>query len=254
MDAGYSRPGRLRTHTRRRFFLGRGGGAPSLSSITISGLAGISSWPAYNRAEHVQPVSSVVVNVSRFTQGQATITLSTEGVVDAQYSSVGGVITVPAEAIETAVNDRKMITLVVDGNTVGGYIIFLPKTESEPFSVIDTILKSDGLTEPFSSTNCTDFVDVTYATDIVYTGRLGGGDDHYAAMVAYDENYELVKTLISLVSAESTIHVVPDGTYKYIKACSSKSVANSSLQLIFPDRRRSKSSKSSAKDSDPGEK
>lgn len=202
----------------------------------------------------MQPVSSVVVNVSRFTQGPATITLSTEGVVDAQYSSVGGVITVPAEAIETAVNDRKMITLVVDGNTVGGYIIFLPKTESEPFSVLETILMRDGLTVSFSLTNCTDFVDVTYATDIVYTGRLVGNEDLYAAMVAYDENYELVKVLIGLVSANSTIHVVPDGTYKYIKACSATSSSGLSLQLIFPDRRRSKSSKSSSKGSDPVEK
>lgn len=184
----------------------------------------------------MQPVSSVVVNVSRFTQGQATITLSTEGVVDAQYSSVGGIITIPAEAIETAVNDRKMITLVVDGNTVGGYIIFLPQSESEAFTVSKS-LSNRGVVEDDSNywSATVELIDVTYATDIVYSGMQPS--QYFAALVAYDEQGDYVRTLIAQLAQNSVVHVVPDGTYKYVRACSVTGV-NASLSLVFPDRRR----------------
>ena len=253
MDARYSRPGRLRTHTRRRFFLGRGGGAPSLSSITISGLAGITSWPSYNRVEHVQPTASVLVDVSRYTSEQAVITLSTEGVVDASYTSINGIITIPADAIATAVNDKKRISLRIGNNSVGGYIIFLPRTESEVFTE-GKALSSNGVLTDFERWSATvDFIDITYASDIVYSGRQSGSSLN--ALVAYDENQEFVRNLIEIVPDDSVIHVVPDGSYKYVRACG-VTASDPSLMLVFPDRRKRKSDSIKNKSMDaqnPGE-
>lgn len=213
------------------------------------------SWPAYNRVEHVQPTSSVVVDVSRFSRDQAIITLSTEGVVDAQFTSINGVITIPNEAIETAVADRKMISLSIGSNTIGGYILFLRSVESEPFSQ-QRIMYVDGRRIPTDLPYyCTDMVDVTYATDIVLTARFRAGATGELSMLnAYDENQEFVRVLVPVNTDNppKTYHVVPDGTYKYVVACATDE-SDHSLELHFPDRRKKAKKDKIIQDSDEKE-
>ena len=213
------------------------------------------SWPAYNRVEHVQPTSSVIIDVSRFSNEQAVITLSTEGVVNAQYTSVNGVITIPYEAIETAVEDRKMISLSVGSNTVGGYILFLKSVESEPFTRA-AIMRADGsILASSDGFYCTDLVDVTYVSDIVLTARFGGPQlSGYSMLNAFDENNEFVRVLLEpdYSAPPKTYHIIPDGTYKYIVACAYTGSAYG-LELHFPDRRKKATTKKVIKDSDEKE-
>lgn len=188
----------------------------------------------------MQPTSSVVVDVSRFSSDQAIITLSTEGVVDAQFTSINGVITIPYEAIETAVAGRKMISLSVGSNTVGGYILFLRSVESEQFTYRG-LLRADGTRVPTEVYDyCTDLVDVTYATDVVLTARYAGSaSEGYSMLNAYDENEAFVRVLVpaDFDSPPKTYHVVPDGTYKYVIACANTR-STYGLELHFPDRRK----------------
>ena len=204
----------------------------------MSGLAGISTWPAYNRVEHVQPVGSVVVNVSRFTSDQAILILSTGDVVDAQYSDINGVITIPAADIENAISRRQVITLKVGSNSIGGYIKFLPPTSRIQFND-SGILKSDGSVMATGYEVVTDYTDIRGASDLTYSGRISTANpENFASVCGYDENRNFVKVVVPAMIATppAVVHVVPDGTYVYVRACKGTS-AEGYLEVTFPDRR-----------------
>lgn len=125
------------------------------------------------------------------------------------------------------------MTLTVAGIADGGYILFLPVSEDEPFSLEGSYIYSNGTVLESSQYNATDLVSTEGVTDIVYSG-LTTINAH--PLAAYNESGRFVRLLLEQGNY-SSVHVIPDGSYSYIRACA-KTSDPYSLTLYFRDRRR----------------
>ena len=147
------------------------------------------------------------------------------------YSSVNNRITIPVTVFTDAIEQQLVITIEVGGDAVDGYIKFLPLQESIPFDQSGYINESGA---PREATTCvrTDYVDVSLVRELVVTGRFD--EANYSVLYAYDANRSPVRALA--IKRASALHVVPDGTYTYVRASSIKSYEHS-LLLYYRDRR-----------------
>lgn len=149
---------------------------------------------------------------------------------------VDGSMVLPSHLFDDAIVNRLRLVLSIDGEIYGGYIIFLPVEESEPFDLEGTFIYDDGTNGTSSAYVATDYIDISFVDDIVYNGRV-----KYTgriAMAGYDQERNFVKILLDQVTnASEAHHIVPDGSYNYIRASSVNQV-NYSLQIHFRSRRR----------------
>lgn len=203
--------------------------------ISISGLDGFVRWPLVDSVAHVEPVDDVVLRglpssncVVDIFHGDTWVT-SVSVVVD-------GSMVLPSHLFEDAITNRLRLVLSIDGEVYGGYIIFLPLIESEPFDIADTYLNADGTSSRSTAYIATDYIDISFVDDIIYNGRI-----IYTgriAMAGYDQEHNFVKILLDYVNnASEAKHIVPDGSYNYIRASSVNNV-NYSLQIHYRSRRR----------------
>lgn len=155
-----------------------------------------------------------------------------EGLSTHNYSAIGDIITIPHAALVDIVNAHGSIKLYVDDIIYDGYIIFRPYVDSEIF-YIDENITSQGEFESNSNAIRTDYIDVEGAEEFLYTGRTSSRSPQ---IYGYDENKQPVKLVLAGGFSRSDFHVIYDGTYRYIVACSQKAV-ESSLQIYFRQRR-----------------
>lgn len=152
-----------------------------------------------------------------------------------------GIITIPSRYFEDAITNHARLQLVVD-ELEQPYIIFLPVIESEPFPHDGTALGQQGDLQGGSTNQyykTTDFINIDFVDDIIMKGYLQR--TNIRAMWAYDSNYQPVKVLIKTIAENEAVHVQPDGTYAYIRACSAwirnDNPIDYSLQLHYRSRR-----------------
>lgn len=146
----------------------------------------------------------------------------------------------PSHLFDDAIEDRLKLVLSIDGVVYGGYIMFLPKEESEPFPLIDSAINSSGLIVDAQNYVTTDLIDVTFVEDIVISCVMRRNS--YNVMWAYDDEGNPLKELVKNHTTYRTSHVEPDGTYRYIRACAVYVLdgvpQNYSLELHYRSRRR----------------
>lgn len=148
---------------------------------------------------------------------------------------VDGSMLLPSNLFDNAIDRRMKLVLKIRGVVYGGYIIFLPVEESEPFNIESFAIYNDGSLRAQSAYDATDFIDISMVDDIVYSGRMML--NNYMAIAAYDENYVYVKPLLLNPSVPDIHHYTPDGTYTYIRACAARNYTHN-LQIHFRSRRR----------------
>ena len=123
-------------------------------------------------------------------------------------------MTIPANVLLDAISRRLTIQVKSSKGIYGGYIKFLPETESEEFTFSRGIL-TDGTLRSSEVYKSTDYIDVEFVDDI--SARLYIAVDDRCALFAYDWNKQPVKLLIGEAFGD-LLHIVPDGTYKYVVA------------------------------------
>ena len=147
-----------------------------------------------------------------------------------------GVLTIPSSYFTDAIVNHAKLQLIVDELTQP-YIIFLPVEESEPFPIENTLIRDNGILRTSEDLNvylCTELIDITFVEEFVYKGYQSRSNT--SAVYGYDENGNPVIQLSSNSNRKQIIHLVPDGTYKYIRACANLGESYS-LELHFRSRR-----------------
>lgn len=183
--------------------------------FSVEGVVGVTTWPDVNRVVHAEPTGEIIV--TNLPGGdQYAVEVMSHGEVVGSYPSVDGAITIPYEIVADAFIERISLRLSRDGMVIMGLISFLPESETKPYTIREYV-DSSGAFQPAGSTVRTDFVDITSVVDIVISGTVGGSRAQVCA--TYDDNYRFVKILIGHTSVTSQ-HITPDGSYKYIVACS----------------------------------
>lgn len=203
--------------------------------ISITGLEGFTKWPLVNSVDHVEPDGNVVISGLPSSNCVVDVFHGDTWVTSVSVV-VNGSMVLPSHLFTDAIASRLRLVLTINGEVYGGYIIFLPVEESEPFSFEGTYISTNGETGSNDAYVTTDYVDVSFVDDIVYNGRIS-----YAsriAIAAYDLERNFVKILLERSdSAAETHHFEPDGSYNYIRASSLGSI-NHSLQVYYKSRRR----------------
>ena len=142
--------------------------------------------------------------------------------------AVNDIITINEDYISDALSRKIFLRLFNGDGQYGGDIKFLPENETETW-IDNQYINENGDVNSSGSYSVTDFVDIRDVTDIVFTGQA------YAtarAIAAYDDNQEFVKLLLTTGSF-TNVHIEPDGTYRFIRACSTIS-GNKSLVIYYP--------------------
>lgn len=203
--------------------------------IDIVGLEGFDQWPLADSVAHVVPDDDVVLRGLPTPDCEVDIYHGDIWVTSVTVVEYGSMV-LPSHLFDSAIERRLKLVLKIHGEVYGGYIIFLPIEESEPFPNDNTLLRSDGATASRESYVTTDYIDITFVDDIVYVGRMSRSSG--ITMGAYDGDRNFVGALIVQTPAtQSTYHIVPDGSYNYIRACTIDSVEYS-LQVHYKTRRR----------------
>lgn len=203
--------------------------------ISISGLDGFVRWPLVDSVAHVVPVDDVVLRGLPSPDCEVDIFHGDTWVTSVSVV-VNGSMVLPSHLFDNAIDNRLKLVLKIRGEVYGGYIIFLPVEESEPFPYEGILLNRDGSTGERANYVTTDYIDVEFVDDIVYTGRMRW--DTGIAMAAYNQDREFVKILIGRSDNNYVDqHIATDGTYKYIRA-SSYETEDYMLQVHYKSRRR----------------
>lgn len=184
-----------------------------------------------NTVSHIQPLSDVVVYRGNISAGDY-VSLFYEGSELRRYVAVQSSIRIPVADLEYALTRQLQMVLTVDGQQFGGYILFLPESESIDYFEGARINRVDGSLVSIAAGRYTDFVDVRNAREFVVSG--GFANDNSSVLFAYDENREPVRSLVD--ENVRNYHVVYDGSYSYIRA-SSSSGRTFNLLVYFRDRR-----------------
>lgn len=175
------------------------------------------------------PVSDVIID-NLPTENFFAVNVLSHGSVVNTIAQNDGLITLPAALFDNAFDNRISLVLLRDSAAYLGKISFLPSSVSVPF-VLKGYLGPTGdfIERPFGASRCTDFVSVEDVTDIVATGTTGV---NARCLVAYDEN-KTFKSVILGSGVFDHVHVIPDGSYAYVRCCSG---TDHSLELYY--RRR----------------
>lgn len=142
-------------------------------------------------------------------------------------------IVISSDALTDAIARKLTLRLYIDGTLNDGYIIFLPSSEEIEFEDGFYIVARDGRLAESSIWACTEPIDVSVVTDIIYTGKSAGVA---SPLYAYDDEGGPVRSLLA-VGEYTRVHVVPDGSYRYVRASALNGNAHS-LSVVYRDRRR----------------
>ena len=137
------------------------------------------------------------------------------------------------EALANIVHNHGRINLSVNGELQLGYVLYRPYHESEEF-LYAQVISGTGQFLNQSSNIRTDFINVEGAVEFVYSGQTS--QSGHKEIFAYDAEKNPIGSLLSGNKPKTDYHIVYDGTYKYIVACSLKSVEHS-LVVYFRNRR-----------------
>lgn len=195
----------------------------------VNGLPGFDTWPTANAVAHVEPTERVTIQLKGFPVG--TIAIATIG--EHSIAAIDDLIEIPAEYFDDAITNKATLSLIL-GETVLPYIVFLPIIESEEFIHDKRLIALDGNVIAWSNYAMTEFLDVEFVEDIVYTGMMTRSDA--IIMEAADEKKQFQKVLIPSNQQVTTYHIIPDGTYRYIRACAYTG-KQYSLELHYRSRR-----------------
>lgn len=202
---------------------------PARQYFTITGINGITIWPSSDIVVNTAPVSDVIIDNLPTENFFAVNVLSHGSVVDTIAQS-GGLITLPAPLFDNAFDNRISLVLLRDSAAYLGKISFLPSSISVPFDR-KGYLDANGNFVSSNGSRCTDFVSVEDVTDIVVTGKAA---TIARCLVAYDEN-KAFKSVILGSGDFDHVHIIPDGSYAYVR-CTSANSADHSLEVYY--RRR----------------
>lgn len=193
-------------------------------------MPGFNVWPERDSVEHEDPLSDVIVRSAAISSVDY-VDLIADGEVVYTAAAAGRSITVPSSALVDALSRKLRIRLYVDGAQIGGDIIFLPYEESEPYPNLNRLTYTGELAEA-KSTHTTDLIDISLVREFVVTGTQLAN----AVLCLYDEQGNFVRCPLGGGSF-TAVHLVPDGTYRYIRA-SGLDDRDRSLILYFRNRRR----------------
>lgn len=185
--------------------------------VTIIGFPGLTSWPKTPFVSHEVPLGDVQIFSKLFKGSMGRLTATASDGSSEEFVSFENTIFVPADVFNDALVKRLILRLFVAGNESGGYIIMLPVQESETFS-LGSAIKPDGSLVNASATKSTRLVSVVGVTDMVLTATQSSYN--YLVMAAYDADGNFIRSLVGNGSYDN-LHVVPDGSYTFIRASGS---------------------------------
>lgn len=203
------------------------------SGPRIIGINKFYEWPDFDSVNHSEITEDVRIFFER-DDINAEVTVTDSNGTTNTYQAVNGIVTIPSTVLVNSISRKVTLQLFIDGVTKSK-IVSLPAEESEDFPAIGGLL-NDGEVGTAEHLLITDFIDVQFVDDIVYTGLLYSNS--YNAICAYDENRNFVKIILSKTGdSPETRHFVPDGSYKYIRASAHKNYDHS-LTVHYVNRNR----------------
>ena len=180
---------------------------------------------------HDEPIADVVVTSRRIKVSDAVFLDATDG-TRIFLAEEDGRITVPLSAFANAQERRLEMWIRINGVRIPGYILSLPTSESESFSIEGAAInKETGLLLINQNYSCTDFVSVRGVRDIALSVQAAG---LACALYGYNENKEPIGPIVE-TGARPGIHVVPDGSYEYVRASNLVTVTDAYFILYFED-------------------
>lgn len=200
--------------------------------MQLDGIPGLDVWPAGSYVCHEQPTGDVSLISSQLV-GSSRIDLIESSEVIASFEVNRHKIVINNDALTDAVGRKLTLRLYINGVEDDGYIIFLPVSQEIEFKDGHFVLAQSGRLSSSSSWACTEPVDVSDVTDIIYTGMSAGTA---SPLYAYGDDGEAVRSLM-VIGSYDHVHIVPDGSYRYVRA-SALITQDHSLSVIYRDRRR----------------
>lgn len=202
---------------------------PPVDNLEVAGIDGILNWPESNVISHVQPKS-----ITLSWAGHEFKVEFESGSDSYKFSSLNGVVNIPASTTAGAIDNHATLTVYVDDDEqFGGIILFLPWEESEPFPNSQVITTS-GILRTNTAYLCTDYIDVRLAKTVIYQGRVISSS--YVKVYGYDDNKRPVRILLGADNNDSIPVPVDFEGVSYIVACSRGGTY--SLTVYYKDRRR----------------
>lgn len=189
----------------------------------MSGLSGYQLWPSVASVELTQPEGAVVL---RPVPANSYLYATVGGIT---YAKINGVVTIPAEALVDAASRRLIMRIVSSKGQYGGTLAFLTEDESEQFLQVGAVSKSNGSILPLEQYQNTGFIDVQFVTDI--TLRCYVVSEFVCALYGYDENYNPVRVIVDNSDGGGDLHIVPDGSYRYVIASDRTGVLSAKMIL-----------------------
>lgn len=197
--------------------------------LEVTGIDGILTWPESNVISHVQPESITLSWV-----GHEFKVEFVSGSDSYKFSSLDGVVNIPASVTAGAIDNHATLTVYVnDDRQFGGIIVFLPREESEPFPFRQYISTSGSFVSN-ASFRRTDFIDVRLAKTIIYQGRVSNNTQ--VNVYGYDDEKNPVRILLNAVYSDSIPVQVDFEGVSYIVA--GYRGTTGSLTVYYKDRRR----------------
>lgn len=208
---------------------------PPIELLEVTGIDGIINWPESNVISHVQPESITLSWV-----GHKFKVEFVSGSDSYKFSSLDGVVNIPASTTAGAIDNHATLTVYVDDDEqFGGIIVFLPRVESEPFDDLHRAIDVDDGSIVKLGNNIyyavTDFVDVSFASRVIYKGRMR--NENYAKVYGYDEEKNPVRVLLFSNSEDTTEFTIDIGECHYIRACAQYRY-DYNLSVYYRDRRK----------------
>lgn len=179
---------------------------------------------------HSLPVSDVVVSSARIHAGDAVILSSTSS-YNLFVTEEAGRIVVPSTAFAGGLAARLKMQLRIGGVVLPGYLIMLPESETEEFPNSGYINIATGQVYEYQAYECTDYISVIGVVDIACKVQTSGSA---CGLYCYDSEKRPVRVLIGSATSE-TVHIVPDGSYTYIRASNLVNFTSGSLILYFEE-------------------
>lgn len=183
-----------------------------------------------NSVCNIEPLEDITVG-DLPTDNFFAVRVMSHGEIVETVNAVNGLITIPASLTAHAFDNRISLVLVKNNVPYLGVISFLPRSESAIYNY-NGFLTANGRFSSSLIAACTDFESVEDIVDIVVSGTTR---NTARCLVAYDMNKQFVSVLLS-TGTFSGAHIVPDGSYSYVRACSLKN-SDYSLELYFRRRR-----------------
>ena len=202
---------------------------PPVDYLAVTGIEGIHAWPESNVISHVQPESITLSWV-----GHEFVVELKSGSDSYKFSSLNGVVNIPASTTAGVIDNHGALTVYVDNEELfGGIIIFLPWVESEPFP-ISQYIQANGSFNNNNYYRRTDFIDVRLAKTVIYKGRLQA--NNHIKVFGYDDKKNPVRILLGPDKNDSTPVSVDFEGVSYIVASAQNGYG--SLTVYYKDRRR----------------